>query len=246
MPCVKDAAEEIKLDDLQKQKILESCKGKKRKKINYSALAAAAAMLVITVAVFSPGFLLKAGSDMQENAVAEEDMFVADEDFNLFADNESQIIISQNSENGDSKYTYTADEYTHSVFDSEEFRRIYSSIPQAFISLVDYGEFIEWSENVSPADGMAIVQFVEYFGISKEAFDEANRNYAKYINTVYGVLPLYFTPFEKNEAYEIFNVEIIYSFNKEKIDEYYTATAKRESGAGSMPVEKIVPEDYYK
>ncbi len=55
---LKDAAEEIKLDDLQKQKILEACKGKKRRRINYAALAAAAAMLVITVAVFSPAFLM--------------------------------------------------------------------------------------------------------------------------------------------------------------------------------------------
>ena len=51
---LREAAEEIKLDDLQKQRILEACKGKKRRKVNYAALATVAAMRVITVAVFSP------------------------------------------------------------------------------------------------------------------------------------------------------------------------------------------------
>lgn len=245
---LKEAAEEIKLDDLQKQKILEACKGKKRRKINYTALAAAAAMLVITVAVFSPGFLLKAGApaDMAENAAAVEDMFVADKDYGLFSDNSAQLNNSPNSENGDSKYTYTAAEYTQVIFDADGFRRIYSVIPQTFIKLVDYSEFIEWSETAVSDNGMAIVQFVEHFGISKEAFEESNRQYAKHINSFYGTLPLYRTPFEEHEAYEIFNTELIYSFDRESIDEYYTAFAKRESGSGSMPAEIIVPEHYYK
>lgn len=244
----REAAEEIKLDDLQKQKILEACKGKKRRKINYTALAAAAACLVITVAVFSPGFLMKAGApaDMAENEAAVEDMFVADEDFNLIGDSAGQISATLNSGNGDSKYTYTADGPKNPVFDADGFRRIYSVIPHTFISLVDYGEFTEWSQSVSPDGGMAIVQFIEHFGISKEAFDEANREYARYINSIYGVSPLYYTPFEENEIYEIFDTEIICSSDREKIDKYYTAVSKRESGAGSMPAEIIVPEEYYK
>ncbi len=245
---IKEAAEEIKLDDLQKQKILEACKDKKRRKINYAALAAAAAMLVITVAVFSPGFLLKAGApaDMAENEAAAEDMIVADEDFDFFSDSSAQKSDSLNAENGDGKYVYTANEYTQVIFDAGEFRNIYSVIPQSFIKLVDYTEFIEWTKSVKSDNGMAIVQFVEHFEISKEAFDEANRNYARYINDFYDTSPLYRTPFEENEPYEIFNTEIIYSSAKEAIDEYYAAFPKRESGSGSMSAEIIVPENYYK
>ena len=245
---LKEAAEEIKLDDLQKQKILEACKGKKRRKINYTALAAAAACLVITVAVFSPGFLMKAGApaDMAENEAVAEDMLVADEELKYFSDSSAQLNGSQNQENGDINYSYTADGHKNPVFDADGFRRIYSVIPHTFISLVDYGEFTEWSESVSPDGGMAIVQFIEYFGISKEAFDEANREYARYINSIYGVSPLYYTPFEEHEIYEIFDTEIICSSDREKIDKYYAAVPKRESGAGSMPAEIIVPEEYYK
>lgn len=244
---IKEAAEEIKLDDLQKQKILKACKGKKRRKINYTAIAAAAAMLVITVAVFSPGFLMKAGApaDMAENEAVAEDMFAADEDYDLFSDS-IQSQNSASSENGNGKYTYTAGEYTQIIFDTGEFRNIYSVIPQPFINLVDYGSFTSWSSSVTADNGMAIVQFVEHFEISKEAFDEANRDYARYINGTYGMLPLYRTPFEENEPYEIFNTEIIYSSDSEAIDEYYAAFPKRESGSGSTPAEIIVPENYYK
>ena len=244
---IKEAAEEIKLDDLQKQKILEACKGKKRRRINFTALAAAAAMIVITVAVFSPGFLLKAGApaDMAENEAVAEDMFVADQEVYYFSDSiHSQN--SANSENGNCKGSYTVDECTRSVFDADGFRSIYSVIPQSFIKLVDYDSFTSWSSSVTAENGMAIVQFVEHFGISKEAFDEANREYARYINNFYGTFPLYCTPFEENEHYEIFNTEIVYSSDSEAIDEYYAAFPKRESGSGSMPVEMIVPENYYK
>ena len=243
----KEAVQEIKLDDLQKQKILAACKNKKRRKINYTALAAVAAMLVITVAVFSPGFLMKAGAPMEkaDNYFAEEDMIAAGDSDNLFSDSSAHLSdsIASGIENGNYK---VVDEFTQVVFDAEGFRRIYSVIPQCFAALVDSDEFVSWSSSVEADGGMAIVQFVEHFEISKEAFDEANRNYAKQINAFYGVSPFYFTPFEEHESYEIFNVETIYSFDKEEIDEYYTAVPKRESGAGSMPAEVIVPEEYYK
>ena len=242
---LKEAAEEIKLDDLQKQKILEACKGKKRRKINYTALAAAAACLVITVAVFSPGFLMKAGApaDMAENEAAAEDIFLADQDVNYYSAQSDNLSGGADLKNDTA---LIVEDWAWSIFDAEGFRSIYSVIPQSFVSLIDEVEFAEWSETVSAEDGMAIVQFVEQFNNSKEAFDEVNRDYARRINSVYGVLPVYFTPFEEHEIYEIFNTELIYSFDRETIDEYYIAMPKRESGMGSNPAEMIVPEEYYK
>lgn len=242
---LREAAEEIKLDDLQKQKILEACKGKKRRRINYPVLAAAAACLVITVAVFSPGFYLKAGApaDMAENEAAAEDIFLADQDVNYYSAQSDNLSDGADLKNDTA---HIVEDWAWSIFDAEGFRSIYSVIPQSFVALVDYDEFTEWSETVSAEEGMAIVQFAEQFNISKESFDEANRDYARRINSVYGVLPLYCTPFEEHEIYEIFNTELIYSFDRESIDEYYTAMPKRESGSGSMPAEMIVPEEYYK
>lgn len=241
----REAAEEIKLDDLQKQKILEACKGKKRRRINYTVIAAAAACLVITVAVFSPGFYLKAGApaDMAENEAAAENYYLADEDINYYSAQSGNLSGS-----GDLKSdtAYIVEDWAWSIFDAEGYRSIYTVIPQSFVALVDYDEFTEWSATVSAEDGMAIVQFTGHFGISKEAFDEANREYARKIYGSYGVSPLYCTPFEEHEIYEIFNTELIFSFDREAIDEYYTAMTPRENGTGSNPAELIVPEEYYK
>lgn len=249
---LREAAEEIRLDDLQKQRILEACRGKKRKRINYAALAAVAAVLVVTVVMFSPGFLMKAGApaDSAENEMAVEDFLIADEEVNFYSDK----VISQNSGNsgnGDGKYTYTVDECTHSVFNADGFRSIYSVIPQHFINLVSYEDFIAWSASAVSDDGMAIVQFVEHFGIPKEDFDRANRDYAKHIYNFYGTAPLYKTSDKEHEIYEIFDTELIYSFDRAKIDEHYEAFAgfdSQDSGTGShsMPCEIIVPEEYYK
>ncbi|MBQ4626077.1 MAG: hypothetical protein IJB45_02365, partial [Clostridia bacterium] len=114
----REAAEEIKLDDLQKQKILEACKGKKRRRINYPALAAVAACLIITVAVFSPGFYLKAGApaDTAENEAAAEDFFLADEDVNYYSAQSSNLSGS-----GDLKSDteYVVEDWAWSIFDAE-------------------------------------------------------------------------------------------------------------------------------
>lgn len=249
---LREAAEEIKLDDLQRQRILEACKGRKRRKINYTAVAGIAAVLVITVAVFSPGFLFRAKmADTAENEAAVEDYYFADQDVGMLADG----AFSQNSandENGDQKTEYTVDECTQVLFDAEGFRSVYSSLPQFFIAIADYEEYNKWSSTVSAEEGMAIVQFVEHFGISKEEFDNANREYARYISEFYGTSPLYKASYKENEVYEIYNTELIYSFDREAIDEYYKAVEEpdnpKESGAGShsMPVEITVPEEYYK
>lgn len=249
---LREAAEEIKLDDLQKQRILDACKGKKRRKINYTAVAGIAAVLVISFAVFSPGFLMQAKmADTAENEAAVEDYFFADQESDMLADG-AYSQNSANSENGDGKYTYTADGHIQVVFDAEGFRSIYSSVYPHFVALVDYEEYSEWSSTVSAEDGMAIVQFVEHFGISREDFDRANREYARYIYDSYGTSPLYKASYSENEIYEIYNTELIYSSDRETIDEYYKAVEEtdypKESGAGShsMPAEIIVPEEYYK
>lgn len=247
----REAAEEIKLDDLQKQRILEACKGRKRRKINYTAVAGIAAVLVISFAVFSPGFLMRAGmADKAANEAVPENYYAADQDVaeeDVLLYDEVYSQYSASGGNGDGKYTYTVDECTQIIFDAEEFRSIYSLIPQSFINLVDLTEFNEWAENATVDNGMAIVQFKECFGIAEEDFEKANREYAKYIYEIYGALPLYFTSDAENEKYEIFNTELIYGADKEAIDEYYRAFAEFPEGVvHSSPAEIIVPEEYYK
>ena len=250
---LKTAADEIVLDDIQKEKILLACRGKKRRRINYKAIAAAAAILVITLAVFSPGFLMKAGApaDSAENQAAVNDFYAADEDINFFSD---QIVAqdSNSSAKGSGTVAYSASSLNstnYKVFAAGSFRSIYSIIPEQFYSLVTHEEFSAWSASVISENGMAIMQFVEHFGISRDDFEKANKSYAKAIYKEYGTAPLFKSgDYREQEKYEIFDPDLIYSFDRTEIDEYYAASLYNlETGSGCYEnqVSVTVPSEYY-
>ena len=71
---------------------------------------------------------------------------------------------------------------------------------ELFDSDDDFEEYDEFLAQADLTKGMLIVQFVEYFGITREEFDAANKD---------------------ENSKEIFNADIVYTFDKELIDEYY-------------------------
>ncbi len=177
---IKTAVGEIELSDLQRQKILDSCKEKKRK-FNYKPLVAVAAVLVVIV-IGSPGFLFRAG-EKADNAVR-------NEEFDLFADNKDGFCVAES-------------QAVEWVFGADGFQREYCVVPSEFSSLVSEAEFTEWKMQANADNGMAMMQFVMFFGISRESFDRAN---ADYVNRT---------------GSDGFNADIIYTFNKETVDELY-------------------------
>ena len=187
---IKTAVEEISLSDMQKEVILNSCKGKKRK-FNYKPFAAVAAAAVIIIALISPGFLMKASSpDSAANEKAEDIM----DNFYLYsADNDSVAEVGSGNFSAQSQYS------SH-VFEADNFDKIYSVIPHEFALLVSEDEYTLWASTVSPDGGMAIMQFVKHFNISREDFDRTN-----------------------DVCGNLFDAEIIYSFDREIIDSYYSA-----------------------
>ena len=100
------------------------------------------------------------------------------------------------------------------LFDNGIYREIYSVIPSQFAWLVDSDEYEKWKKSVDASDGMAMLQFVEYFGISREEFDIANEAYKAYISEMK-------MSAENPQKTEIFNADIIYTFSREEIDHYY-------------------------
>ena len=99
-------------------------------------------------------------------------------------------------------------------------RQIYKIIPAAFSDLVDKSEFDEWYSSATVDNGMMIVQFVEHFGIKKVDFEKANAAYALELENIYGE-PASVNPEKGKEHLEIFNSDIVYSFDREVIDRYY-------------------------
>ncbi len=195
---IKPAVDEISLSDEQTAKILEACKAKKRKKRNVWIPVAVAA--ACTAIVFSPTvFIGMKGA----NSAAEADMAAPE---NINTDYLCDYYVD--TENGKGFYTaQSTAQAAEILFERDGFGTIYGIIPFQFASLVDAEEYENWKLTVDASGGMAIAQFVEHFGISKESFDAANSEYALAIG---------------NDANaEAFNSDIIYTFDKETIDSYY-------------------------
>lgn len=211
---IKPAVEEITLSEIQKERILEECRKEKRKKFNYKLWIPVAAAAMFAVVLFSPGFLFRAKSDMSL-ATGTPFQDVADEEKSLF----DGLYFNSDISSQESFSIAEAD----GLFEHDGYRKIYSTVPSYFSYLVDADEFESWKSTVSAENGMAMAQFVEHFGISREDFDTANTAYIAFIDSAYGghIEGKPSTPEE--EFVEIFNADIIYTFDRTKIDEYYSA-----------------------
>lgn len=202
---IKPAVEEIRLSDDQAARILEACKSKKRKKTGkiWIPVAVAAACAVI---VFSPTVFIGmkgANSEAQfDSASPVEDYFAVGSD-GLYSDSDDEGIYYVQSSSSAASASGT-------LFECDGFRSIYAIVPTQFSWLVDVEEFNGWKSTVDASGGMAMLQFVEHFGIPREDFDAANDAYAAFIKS-------------NGSDAEIFNADIIYSFDREKIDEHYKA-----------------------
>lgn len=198
---IRPAVEEISLSDEQAAKILDACKAKRHKKRNvWIPVAAAVACAVI---VFSPTvFIGMRGANSAADSAAEADGALFDTAENNYFYNDT--------ENGKGFYTAQSavQDTAETIFECAGFRRIYGIVPPEFARLADAEEYENWRISVNPSNGMAIVQFVEYFGISREDFDRANSEYS--------------VSFADGTTEEAFNADIIYTFDKEIIDRYYS------------------------
>lgn len=206
---LKSAAEEIKLSDSEKEKLIAVCEASKtqKKKSRYvpAAIVAAAAMFIIVL--FSPGFLFQAkmadSAAPQENAAA---------DYEYLADSAEQYV-----QDGLGSVTL------HSGSTVRAFRMIYYEIPEEFRLLVSESEYNEWEKKADTADGMMIMQFVSEFGITRGDFDSANAAYAQRIFEELGMAPLLrAADCAEQEQAEVFNADIVYSMNKATANEYYS------------------------
>ena len=189
---IRTAVEEINLSDSQTADILEICKNKKRKKNHNYRLPVAVAAAIALVAL-SPSFFINIiGAKSANDAECPENYYAAENGSGILADAEEDYYYSADSSSSDAKGSQGICQF----FEPQ----IYALIPRQFSSLVGEKEYDEFLAQSDLTKGMIIVQFVEYFGITRDEFDAANKD-------------------ENGE--EIFNADIVYTFNRELIDEYY-------------------------
>lgn len=108
-----------------------------------------------------------------------------------------------------------------------KYRQRYYNISYQFSLLVDATELRAWEEEIylkSPDDTNEMVMklFVQDFNISREDFDKANAELAKWVSETLGeVAVMNPKDYVNQEMFEVYNGDIIYTFDDEIINEYY-------------------------
>ena len=107
----------------------------------------------------------------------------------------------------------------------QKYRSCYYSIPSTFVELVGRGVYYEWINTVDyteSAEKMIMLQFVQHFDITREQFDKANYKIAKIILEELDGRPCMSPKDYANQiSDEIYNGDIIYTFDDAIINEYY-------------------------
>ena len=223
---IKPAVNEIQLSEIQQERIIEACEKHKKKGFNYKLWIPVAAA-VVTVVIFSPGFIFRASKSADNMAAPESGNgfgYLADSYVDAADEEDFHVVVEDNAAELVSMQNQSVAVEVKSLFDSGNHRKIYSVIPSQFVWLVNPEEYKEWEKNISATDGMAMLQFVIHFDVSREEFDSANEAYVSYINNTFGYSISDKPASEHEENLEVFNADIIYSFDKEKINEYYLAS----------------------
>lgn len=108
-----------------------------------------------------------------------------------------------------------------------KYRNNYYQIPAFFAEIVNQDIFSAWEKEYyannysDDTNVMVMVDFIKEFDISKEDFERANLKYAYFIDEVYSHICLDPQDYADQEFQEIYNTEIIYTFDNDLINEYY-------------------------
>jgi len=127
----------------------------------------------------------------------------------------------------------------------KQYRPIYYSMSRFHIDLVDRKTYSEWQMNrvennrEQYENECIAVSFIREFNISKEDFARANEEVRKRL-TEMGVSP------EDLCDYELYPVDLIYTFNNEKINEFFLwegSIYAHEAGLAPSPWPKVRPPE---
>lgn len=110
---------------------------------------------------------------------------------------------------------------------TRKYRVRYYTVPYQFILIVGENAYEKWdnehnTENPDDTNEMVIKKFVQYFDISREDFDKANLAFAKVLaEGVINFPTMNPKDYADQEVDEIYNADIVYTFDDEIINEYY-------------------------
>ena len=142
----------------------------------------------------------------------------------------------------------TFEQYDTSIVDDHytppQKREIYYILFTSFAAIAGREECDEWEDRFHTLYGwpdstneMLVVSYIKEFNITREQFDKANNEYYNFrISSGVGI---------NNESHEIFNANLIYTFNNEKINDYYGRNLKKAKAADEWLQEWLETNEPY-
>lgn len=142
-----------------------------------------------------------------------------------FQTENSNIETKANPQSISNYISSTFEDVGGGVLKVHKYRAMFYSVPAPFVNLVGKEVFFAWRETIdatSTAETMVMSQFVQHFGITREQFDKANLEWAKGIrDDLDGVPCINPKDYANQITDEVFNADIIFTFDDDLIREYY-------------------------
>ena len=108
-----------------------------------------------------------------------------------------------------------------------KYRQNYYTIPAPFGDIVNSEEFEKWYGDIlllnpNETNKMIIKEFILFFDVPKESFEKANLEWAKIVERdLHGKPVMNPQDFSNQETDEVYNSDVIYTFDDATINNYY-------------------------
>lgn len=143
------------------------------------------------------------------------------------AENNTEIIENKTTEPATNGQENISNDVGGGDILQDKYRVRYYNITAEFAKLADPLEVRAWEEKIydvypNETNEMVMKRFVQDFNISREDFDKANHELALSFSQELQEAPM-MNPkdYLNQEIYEVYNADIIYTFDDEIINEYY-------------------------
>lgn len=221
---LKEYGQNIKLTDEAKAEITAQCKAVQSKKRGSILLTAAVKR---TAAVFAAAAVIIAGIvcvKYLKQPAPKIDNTEKSSTVGSTVENSTVTTPTQTATKSENTET-TENDIGGGRLTVQKYRSIFYSIPSPFVELVGRDVYYEWIytvDHTDKAEKMLMPQFIQDFGITREQFDKANLEFARIVRDDLKGRPCINPKDYANQiSDEIFNGDIVFTFDDEIINEYY-------------------------
>ena len=184
-------------------------------------------LIIFLCLVFCVSLISCKGTDKNSNENSTQTSAGAENDLKESLKSVNENSVNSTSQNELKGNSFVSGDTGDGVLNPQKYRICFYQIPAFFSNLVDKNTYEEWCETFfvgkypDDTNEMVMVSFIKEFNISREDFDKANVEYGKFVEEVYYDACMNPQDFAEQEFSEVYNADIIYTFDNNVISEYY-------------------------